>query len=107
MSPEQHERAMELIRELRLPRGSYQEVERYDGYQLEHIDGRRPYVFGYVRLNQDGDYTVYAYRDFWDPEQRFLRQSSGNNFRYTFHPDEDRAMQYALRAVRPSFDRSR
>ena len=108
MSPEQHERATELIQELGLPRGAYQEVESDDGYQLKHADGRpRPYVFGYVRFNQNGTYTVYAYRDFWDPDQRFQRQPTGNNFRYTFHPSTDGAMQYALRAVRTSFDRSR
>lgn len=107
MPPEQHERAMGVIRALDLPKGAFAEVERMDGYQLEHADGKRPYVFGYVRFNQNGEYTVYAYRDFWDPEGRFQQQPSGKNFRYTFDPDDDSAMRYALRSVRSSFDRSR
>ena len=107
MTLEQHDRVMEVVRALDLTRGSYNEVERMDGYQLEHADGRRPYIFGYVRFNQDGGCTVYAYREFWDPEGRFQRQASGNNFRYTFNPDDESAMSYAIRSLRSSFDRSR
>ncbi len=99
--------ATEVINALGLPKGSYKVVERQNGYQLEHPDKKKPYVFGYVRFNQDGQCTMYAYRDFCDPERRFQRQLSGNNFRYTFNPDKDGAMKYALRAVRSSFDRSR
>ena len=107
MTPHQHDQAMGVIRALDLPRGSFREAERMGGYQLEHTDGRRPYVFGYVRFNQSGECTVYAYRDFWDPEGRFQKQPSGNNFRYTFNPEDQGAMAYGLRSIRSSFDRSR
>lgn len=108
MTPEQHERAMAVIRALNLPEEAFQLVERKAGYQLEHADGRpRPYIFGYVRLNQDGDYTMYAYRDFWDPDGRFQQQPTANTYLYRFDPDCDDAMNYALRAVRSSFERSR
>ena len=107
MTPEQHDRTMAVIRAIDLPRGGHRIVERHDGYQLEHPDRRKPYVFGYVRFNQDGTCTMYAYREFWDPDGRFRRQASGNNFRYTFSPDDEGAMSYAIRSVRSSFDRSR
>ena len=99
--------ATEMINTLDIPKGSYKVVEKLNGYQLEHPDKKKPYVFGYVGLDQDGQCTMYAYRDFWDPECRFQRQLSGNNFRYTFNSNDKDAMKYALRAVRSSFDRSR
>ena len=99
--------AIQVINTLDLPKGSYKVAEKNNGYQLEHPDKKEPNVFGYVGLNQDGQYTVYAYREFWDPECRFRRQPSGKIFRYTFNPNDKGAMIYALRAVRSSFDRSR
>lgn len=101
------DRAAKVINALDLPDGAYKVVERRNGYQLEHPDKKKPYVFGYVRFNQDGQCTMYAYRDFWDPKHRFQRQPSGNNFRYTFNPNDYGEMNYALQAVKSSFDSSR
>ena len=58
MPPEQHERAMGVIRALDLPKGAFTEVGRMDGYQLEHADGKRPYVFGMSKLGRGRGFSL-------------------------------------------------
>ncbi len=99
MNPLQGERAIEFIgmigREI-------ENKERHNGYTLRTPANVR---FGYVRFNNNGTCTVYAYLPFEDLEDRFVPQPSNHSdCRYTFEAGDDFARRYALSVLVSSYD---
>ena len=105
----QRQRAEEFIANLELAPEQYRTIEKANAYNLDAIlPNGKTRRFGSVRLNiggQDpGKLTVYAVKGFHDPEERFECQNQNSTHcLYKFFPDDEEAMEYAVRAVRSAY----
>ena len=111
MNQVQRQRAEDFIARLELVEGTHytKRETQSSAYRLYAIrqNGTKK-MFGSVRLNvggQDpGKLNVYANKGFYDPEARFTCQDSNpKDCHYKFWPDDEEAMEYAVRAVKSAY----
>ena len=109
MDGEQRRRAEEFVSRLGLRPEEYFKCESSNAYNLyANLPNGRTRQFGSVRLNiggQDpGKLTMYAVKGFHDPEERFeCQESTQTHCLYKFWPDDEEAMEYAVRAVKSAY----
>ena len=100
----------EFINRLDLKQGEYTRKEYANGYRLYvNTPRKRQPRFGYVRLNRAREHAgmmaVYAIGDFRDPEKRFQSQPKNpKDCVYWFSPNDDEAMNYAVRVVKSAYE---
>ena len=111
MTEDQRQRANEFVRSLRVYVPDVELVEEHNAYRLKRPQRTR---FGSVRYNignsrgHAGMYTVCAYRQFDDPEGRFINTTrSSRDWYYFFWPDDEGAMAYAVRVLKSACDSSK
>jgi hypothetical protein len=111
MNSMQNGETKEFIANLGLQPGQCRTTEfsSGNGYELDAIlpsgETRR---FGSVRLlirgEDAGKLTVYAVKDFSDPDEKFTCQErTPTHCWYRFSPDDKSAMRYAVRAVKSAY----
>jgi YgiT-type zinc finger domain-containing protein len=100
----------EFINRLGLTPEQYSTKEYANGYRLYvNTQKKRQPRFGYVRLNRTREHAgmmaVYAIGDFRDPENRFQSQPKNpKDCVYWFSPQDEDAMEYAVRVVKSAYE---
>ena len=111
MTPWQRQCVSEFIQRLRKHIPCVEAVPTKSKSSRLRCPGQAPW--GAVRCNTTGRhkgmYTVYAYRPFIDPLERFRSETSDNpakkHLPYFFHPSDEEAMAYAINVLKSAHDR--
>ena len=100
----------EFIDRLGLTPEQYSRKPYANGYRLYvNTPTKRQQRFGYIRLNRTHEHAemmaVYAIGDFRDPENRFQSQPKNpKDCVYWFSPQDEDAMEYAVKVVKSAYE---